>query len=155
MKGYKSAVEDGIKTVPHIDEIKRIFTNEPTDHFITQFGFHEREPVMWNTEVFFGGQYIFTYQVYVAVDYAKYQITKTVGAPKFSLVRVNRVFEETSGNTGADFSEDYKFDEAAWEKIVANHGDFSVIGIRIDTNHYIQGFDKYVGAVRRDRVQVK
>jgi hypothetical protein len=151
---YRKTVQSGIKTIRHVDEICRMFPNEPTDHFITQFGFDKSVPVMWNTEVFFGGRYTLTYQIYVSVDYSRDRIIKTTSEPKFVLVEASRVFNDTPENIGADFSADYKFAESDWKKVVAAGGDFSVIGIIIKTNP-VARFDEYVHAARNGRLEVK
>lgn len=155
MDDYKETVKDGIKNVPRVTEIEKMFPNQPTDHFITQYGFDRNVPVLWNTEVFFGGRYEFAYQVYVVVDYKRNRIVSTTNAPRFTLVQVSRVYDDTPENIGADFNADHKFGELEWEKVVAAHGDFSVIGILIDTNHPVPRFDDYVHAVRKDRVEVR
>jgi hypothetical protein len=153
-KDYVKTVQDGIKTVPHVGEIRRVFTNDPTDNFITQFGFNKKMPVLWNTEVFFGGRYILTYQVYVTVDYSKCRIVETVKQPEFVLTEVSRVFDASPETLGADFSADYKLTERDWKKVAAAHGDFSVIGISIKTNP-VARFDQFVQGVRKDRLEVK
>jgi hypothetical protein len=152
-KDYNATVRDGIQTVPHVKEILQIFNNDPTDNFITEFGFYKSQPVMWNTEVFFGGKYILTYQIPVLIDYKKSRISKAHGQAKFTLVRVSRVFNDTPDNVGADFDEDYKIGEADWERVVAANGDFKAIGIVVDTNKPVARFDDFVRAVRHDRIQ--
>src|SRR5437868_9288741 len=85
-RDYEAAVRDGIRKVPHVDEICRMFPNAPIDHFITQYGFDKSAPVMWNTEVFFGGRYMLTYQIYVSMDYSQNRIKETTSNPQFVLV---------------------------------------------------------------------
>ena len=153
-RDYEEAVRDGIRKVPHVDEICRIFSNAPTDHFITQYGFDKSVPVMWNTEVFFGGRYTPTYQVYVKVDYSSNRVVETTSQPEFVLVEASRVFDASPGIVGAEFSADYKFSESKWEKVVAAGGDFSVIGITLNTNP-LKRFDEYVHSEREPRLHVK
>lgn len=155
MEDYKAMVRDGIKTVPHVQEIKKMFPGEPTDHFITYYGFDKTKPVTWNTEVFFGGKYVFTYQIDVIVDYHSNRILGITNSPEFFLVRVSRVFDDTPENIGADFDADDKFGESDWEKVVAAKGDSSVIGIQVNTNSPVPRFEDYVRAIQRDRVQVE
>lgn len=155
MDDYKKTVRDGIKNVPYMNEIEKIFPNQPTDYFITQYGFNMNVPVTWNAEVFFAGRYVFTYQVEVLVDYKRDRIIKTSSPPHFTLVQVSRVYDDTPENIGADFDADHKFGEAEWKRVIAADGDFSVIGILIDTNHPVPRFDDYVRATRRDRIQVR
>lgn len=148
---YKETVRDGIHTFPHVQEIKGIFPEQPTDHFITQFGFEKDKPVVWNTEVFFGGRYEFTYQVYVLVDYERNRISRMVSNPKFDLRELARIDENGQGW----YQSDHHFGEEEWNKVVAARGDFSVIGIQLNTNAPLPGFDQFVRACRAPRVQVE
>ena len=156
IEDYKSTVRDGIKTVPHVQEIKRIFSNAPTDYFITNYGFDKDKPKQWNTVVYFGGRYTFTYQVDVVVDYKNNRVGKVVGKPQFYLEEVVKVLDASSDSVGADYKHPGDtLDEDKWNKLVAAHGNFSVIGITLNTNAPVQGFDEYVHAWRKERIQVE
>ena len=148
-------MRDGIKTVPHVQEIKHVFSNLPTDHFITNYGFDKAKPKTWNTEVFFGGRYEFTYQVDVIVDYKNKRIGQTVGIPHFFLVEIKSVTSNSTDTASGIYGSDYKFGEKEWKKIVAAKGDFTVIGIKLNTNSPVPFFEHHVRVVRRDRIQVE
>jgi hypothetical protein len=152
---YKATVTDGIKAVPHASEMRQIFPTVRIDHFIIEYGVDKRRPVIWDTRLFFGGRYELNYQVYVEVDYSSHRIVKTTGAPKFVLWQVNRVINDSAGNIGSDIDKDVKFGEKEWEKVVAAKGDFSVIGIYINTNSPIPRWDEYVHASQNDLVTVQ
>ena len=150
---HKQAVLDGLKSVPHVSEIISIFSNAPTDHFITDFSVYKDKPVKWNTEVFFGGRYIFTYQVDVTVDYGRNKILKTVDQPKFFLAELSSIHD---GGTGYfDKGNGAIFDDLEWAKIVKAHGDFSAAGIKLKTNASIAGFDEYVRQWREPRQRIE
>lgn len=138
-QSHEQTVRDGVRTVPHVSEIITIFTNAPTDHFITQFGFYENKPVQWHTVVYFGGRYTFAYQVDVEVDYKHNKIAKTVGKPQFYLVEL-----DTIRGGGSTTKQGFQFGESQWTKIVAAKGDFSAAGIQLNTNAPLAGFDEYV-----------
>src|ERR1700733_13290621 len=84
---YKDTVRDGIKTVPHVQEIMKMFPNASTDNFIGQSGY-DRNIGIWNTVVYFYGRYELDYQVNVIVDYKKDKISKMDGIPIFRLMEV-------------------------------------------------------------------
>lgn len=67
-EGYKETVRNGIKTIPQVQEFKKLFPGAPTDNFFIEYGVHKDEPVTWNTVVYFGGRYTLTYVVQVRVD---------------------------------------------------------------------------------------
>jgi len=158
MNDYKDTVRDGIKTVPHVQEIMKIFPNAPTDNFIGQSSY-DKNIGIWNTVVYFGGRYQFGYQVDVIVDYKHNRISKVAGIPQFYLWEVATLTPLNSdGVIEATYnkSNDIPFiGEKQWNKIVAAKGDFSVVGIHLITNSPIPGFDDYVHGWRKDRVQVE
>jgi hypothetical protein len=149
MDDYKNTVRNGIKSVPHVQEITEMFPGAPIDHFITQYGFDKNAPVMWNTVAYIYGRYELGYQVYVMVDYKKNQVSKVVGAPKIYLWEVapNHPIVGT-------FTSSHTISENDWKKVIAAKGDFSVIGIHLITNSPVAGFDDYVSSWHKDRVQV-
>lgn len=131
-----------------------MFPGAPTDNMILEFGVWRNETAVWDTVVYFGGKYRLSYQVNVNVDYTRNQIGRMTTKPKFVLVRVGRVYNASSDTLGAQIIEDHKFDESAWEKVVAAKGDFSVVGIKLDTNSVIPGFDEFVKSERGSRIHV-
>jgi hypothetical protein len=155
MEDYKATVRDGIKTVPHVQEIKQLFPDAPTDHFITHYGFEKDKPKTWNTEAFFGGRYEFTYQVDVMVDYQNNRIGRIRGAPHFFLAEITNVSSNSPDTASGVYGADYKFTEKDWQKVVAAKGDFTVIGIGLNTNSPVPLFEHHVRVVRRDRIQVE
>jgi hypothetical protein len=134
-----------------------MFPNDPVDNFITEYGFHaDDDPYDWNTVVYFDGRYEMDFQVPVIINYKKNRIDHVEGIPVFLLMEIGTVSPPTpSGGIQATFgSGGRKFFQKDWEKIVAAHGDFSVIGVHLITNSPIPGFDNYVHGWRKDRVQV-
>jgi hypothetical protein len=147
---YKDTVRDGIKTVPHVQEIIKMFPNEPTDHFITQYGFDKHVPVQWNTVVYFYGRYEMDYQVDVIVDYKNNRISKIEGIPIFQLMEV-----APNHPVVGTFSSGRTIYEKDWGKTIGAKGDFSVIGIHLITNSPVAGFDDCVHSWRKDRIQIE
>ena len=150
---HKQTVLDGLKSVPHISEIKAIFSNAPTDHFITDFSLYKDKPAIWTTEVYFGGRYIFTYKVQVIVDYHKNKIVKTVSQPTFDLWELSSL--KSGGRASYDQESGGKFGEMEWAKIVKAHGDFSAAGIKLKTNAPVDGFDESVRGWREPRQRIE
>ena len=137
-------MENGIVTVPHVSEITAIFSNAPTDHFIGQYSWDATGPVLWNTQVLFGGRYHLTYQVPVMADYTNCVILAIKGTPGFSIVEISK----TDG-TMSSSERGWELNEAQWEKLVAAKGDFSVLGIQLNTNEAVPNWDSYIKAARK------
>lgn len=150
MENHLQTVRDGLHAVPHVQEITKVFSNSPMDHFITHFGLDKKEPVTWNTEVFFGGRYVFTYQIDVLVDYKKNKIARIEGPPKFYLNQVTNIHRWSQS-----MGKGYRFGKAEWEMIVRANGDFSVAGIQLTTNNPVQGFEEFVRGWRAPRQRIE
>ncbi len=122
------------KSLPIAVEMESRFGE--ADHFITHYGFPSQKTNTWNTEVFFGGRYVLTMQVKVAIDYGHRSFTQ-VEKPVFylkevtkvTLTRIEGVDEPgVSGDNG--FST--RFSEVEWKTLYESHGDFSEIGIELN-----------------------
>lgn len=149
--------EQGIKTVPHVQELRQFFSNAPTIHFIEQLGLRigdtKRKPAHWNTVLWFGGRYVLTYQTLVVPDYIAHSL-KQPQNPVFVLCEITNI---TYGGRGADFDPagGRSFGEADWNKIIAAKGDFSVIGIHLKTNAPVEGIESYISAWRENTWAIK
>jgi hypothetical protein len=152
--GYKETVRDGIHTIPHVQEIVKMFPGATIDNFITNYNLTQQTPHTWNTEVFFGGRYILTYQVDVIIDYRKHRIEKIVSPVKFNLRSLASVDRGDGEFTRCEW--DRHFGEPEWNKVVAANGDFSVIGIHLDLKSPpIPGWDDYVRGWSEPRIHVE
>jgi hypothetical protein len=129
-----------------------MFPNDPTDHFITHYGFERDKPVVWNTEVFFGGRWILTCQVDVVVDYERQEISGVVSQPLFYLRELSSI-----GLRDGEFtriSKGYYLNLEEWTKVVAAGGDFAIIGVELSTNAPLPGWNEHIRRLRAPRVQV-
>ncbi len=159
LEGYKNTIRHGIQSIPHVTEIRRLFPDAPTDHFITNYNIEKQKPHVWNTEVFFGGRYTLTYEVDVVINYNEHRynehrIEKVVSSGKFNLRSFARIAQ---GDGDFDrFEWDRHFGETEWNKVVEAGGDLSVIGIRLDLKSPpIPGWDDYVRRWSEPRIKVE
>lgn len=156
---YLKTTEQGIKTVPHVAEIRLIFSNAPMSHFVEQLGLKigetERKPAHWNTIVWFNARYMLTYQTLVVPDYRAHAVKQPQSSvPVFVLSEITKT---TEGGRGAEFDPagGRRFGEAEWNKIVAAKGDFSVIGIQLKTNAPVAGIENYIAAWKENTWAIK
>jgi hypothetical protein len=147
---YKMGVKSGFRKIPEAKQIEDLLGE--ADHFISYSG--PNVPQEWNTEVHFGGRYELTMQVVVETSFDFSRVTKVKGEPKFYFSEVSRVEHYPNGQWGADFdgSSERQFGRVEWQKIVANKGDFSAIGVKLKRGPPVPDFQRYVDAVRRDRL---
>jgi hypothetical protein len=143
---YRKTLRDGIKTVPHVQEILAIFPPEDVDHIIGHVP--SRNRWYWTSQVFFAGRYEFTYQVEIVADYDKKLVT-VVGEPSFSILEIVSI-DKTGLQTVGDV---FKFGSAEWKKIVEAKGDFSAAGITLKTNAPVPGLAEQIEYMRQSRVR--
>jgi len=156
MEDYKQTVRSGLQTLPWPLEIEQLFGD--ADHFLTHWNFSGDDPLMWQTDVFFGGRFELAMEVRVEVDYWNRKVVKAVSPPKFYLWSWGKIVVEPGGGVTSYRAEDSgwgEFGEAEWRKLVAAKGDWSVIGIALGNTNPVPNFDALVQATRRDRVRVK
>jgi hypothetical protein len=151
MSDYIQTVKSGLDTLPWPKEMEALFGEG--DHFVTHYGFSPG-PKKWNTEIFFGGRYTLTLQVDVDIDYKGHTIRSNVAPAKFYLWEVGALIRGARGVEGADIAGQWIFDEAKWKRLVQAKGDWSAIGIPVNTNSPIEGFDDYVKGCRSPRVNI-
>ncbi len=139
------AVKSAAKFLPAALQIERMFSTSSkkqefpsTDHFFSTYEFNGRDSVLHKTfvtEAYFSGRYRLTMQADVALDRNDKVITKLQSQPTFVLRELKSV-ETPQGFYFPDvprWRREDRFDLEAWKKVVAADGDFSVIGITIDT----------------------
>jgi hypothetical protein len=145
------AVKSGYSQLPEARQIDQLIGE--ADHVIsgpknTATGGYE-----WCTDIYFGGRYEFGMRVGVDVDFWTSNVTRFIGQPKFYLFEVESVNMLPDGRISVSYrpQHQHEFGPADWAKIVAAHGDFSAIGIQLDTAHPIPNFDSYVAGLPHRR----
>jgi hypothetical protein len=139
------AVKSALKFLPAALQIERMFSTSDkkqvfpfTDHFFSTYEFNGKDSVLrktFVTEAYFGGRYQLTMQADIKLDRNDKVITKLWSQPTFVLRELESV-ETPQGFYHPDvprWRREDRFDLEAWNKVVAADGDFSVIGITIDT----------------------
>ena len=125
VRGHQDFARNGISQIQPAAEMGELF--EDCRHYIVYTG--RGSVSTWNTTAFFGGRYELTMQV--PVDIKSKNSGSMIGDPKFYLHEVDSISISPSGQVGASFSEDFRFDEAQWKKVYESGGDFSSIGFTI------------------------
>ncbi len=144
---HRQTAQSGIKTLPWPKEMETLFGEG--DHFITHYGLSS-DPKTWNSEVFFYGKYTLTCQAEVSINYRKHAVEKIASSPKFYLWEIGSV-EKSGGGWSANISAQWILNEAQWKKLVQAKGDWSVLGIPVQTNSPVPSFDDYAKALRAPR----
>ena len=146
---HDRVVQHGMETLDFAREVNSLFGATNVDHFISNFESKTHAPV-WNSVTYFLGRYTFTLQVPISIDYENCRPTGATGSAIVYVNEVTKVEISTSGIAGATLKGGIgKLDDKQWKKLVANAGDWSVVGVPIFTNRTpITNFDAYVRQVR-------
>jgi len=143
------AVKSAAKFLPAALQIERMFSTSnkkqefpSTDHFFEDFAFTGKDGDSRKTlvtESYFNDRYQLTMRTAVEIDTASKTVTRLRGEPTFVLREIESVVEAPVSidtlpeSPKPKWRREDRFDLAAWNKVVAADGDFSVIGITIDT----------------------
>lgn len=140
-----ATVSNGLAVVPYAADLQTLFPGARVANLFSgaRDGYDHRTVLCWNTMVMFGGRYELTYQIEVVPDFQDRTIKSVVGKPRFVIDEIDKLVD-TPGGLGAYYRGSYRFTGADFEKVLAAGGDFSVIGIKLDTNHPLARFDQFV-----------
>jgi hypothetical protein len=107
-----------------------------------------REPDLaeWQTESLFGGRYELSMRVSVRVDRSSGRVTEVVGQPQFRLVEIKEIRD--SRQVSYNGNRQHEFGLEQWHQVVKAGGDFAAIGIQLNRNNPVPGFDGYRAAPR-------
>jgi hypothetical protein len=113
-----------------------------TDHFFEDFSFTGKDGDSRKTlitESYFNDRYQLSMRTAVEIDTASKTVTRLRGEPTFVLREIESVVEAPVSidtlpeSPKPKWRREHRFDLEEWNKVVAADGDFSVIGITIDT----------------------
>lgn len=145
---YNRAIQSGLDTIPEARQIEEVLGE--AHHSIS---YHGSRSVGndWNTEVYLYGRYELLMQVPVRMGYQFDEVLEVAGEPQFYLLEVQSI--EYYGNDrrpGASYAQGdewpYPFGAEEWAKVYAADGDFSVIGIELNKEAPVDGFEDYMNA---------
>lgn len=148
MDDYVETMQSGIATLTWPREMEKLFGD--ADHFITHYGFSSGSK-RWTSKVYIYGRYELALSVEVAIDYRHNRIAGAASSPVFYLWRVSEIVND---GKGANFAGQWIFHEDKWKQLVQTGGDFSAIGITVETNNPVGGFDAYVQGNRALLVKI-
>ena len=118
-------------------------------HNVAHHNFDNHLPKSWTTQVFFGHKYILFYTKTIRVDLDSKSIAEMDKAGEF-------VFLEVANYVGGaeTYTNQTRFDPESWKKLSDGREgwqefDWTIIGVKIDTNRPSFDFEKLVESYRR------
>ena len=137
-KNYDVAIESGVRGQFYPRDFNRLF---PGAMNIISYYTGEVGPSKWVSKASLYGKYVLMMVASIEFDRARTNIL-SMGQPDFSLVELSKITpnkdptRQPSVQTGtlARFSAD------SWHRLVETKGDFSALGIALETNRPVEGF---------------
>lgn len=127
-------VHSGYALIPQAAKIDALVG--PARHQVSNY--REQNEGEWISTAYFGGRYELTMHLQVKFDTETSRITRLLEEPKFMLGEITEV-----QGRGVSYGQWHHFGPAEWEQVVQAGGDFSAIGIALDLDHPLPGFEKY------------
>ena len=135
-------VRSGYQIISEAQQIDELFS--PAWHQLSNYD--EPDIAEWQTDAFFGGRYELEMCVSVRIDRHTGRVIEVVGEPRFGLMEVEKIVD--SREVSYNGNNQHQFGIREWQRVVAAQGDFSAIGIHLDRDHPVPGFDRYLAAPR-------
>ena len=141
-------VPSGYRMIPEATQIDDLLG--PAWHRLSNY--QEPDSAEWQTEALFAGRYELSMRVRVQVDRSSGRVTEVVGEPRFLLLKIKEIRDSREVRYDGNHQREFGVDQ--WHQVVRAKGDFSVIGIQLDRNNPVFGFDRYT-AVTRTGIQMR
>ena len=129
-------VRSGYAMIPEAKQVDDLLG--PAWHEVCNY----REPdiVEWQTHAPFAGRYELVMIASVRVDRRSGRVTEVIAAPRFQLLEI-----ETTDGKRTTFRQagQREFGADQWRRVVKAGGDFSVIGIQLNYDCPVPGFERY------------
>ncbi|MEQ8209198.1 MAG: hypothetical protein RH917_05150 [Lacipirellulaceae bacterium] len=136
----KAMVTSGYAKILAARQIDDLFG--PAWHYTTNYEKPNR--VEWRSEFLFGGRYELHMSLPVEVDRQTGKVTRLIDEPEFLILEITAI-EGRSISYARDY---HAFDRQQWREVVKAKGDFSTIGIHLDSSQPVPGFSEYQKRVR-------
>ena len=141
-------VPSGYRMIPEATQIDDLLG--PGWHQLSNYD--EPDFAEWQTEALFAGRYQLSMWVRVRVDRSSGRVTEVVGEPQFRLLEIIEIRDSREVSYNGNQQREFGADQ--WRQVVKAKGDFSVIGIELDRNNPVVGFDRYK-AEPRNGIQMR
>lgn len=141
VRGHQEFARIGLSQVQPAAMMDELF--DDCRHYIVYAGRESQST--WNSTAFFGDQYELTMQV--PVDIKSKDSGSVIGEAKFYLNEIESVSVTSSGQIGASFSRNFRFNETQWKQVYDSGGDFGTIGFILKTTP-VPNFQQYTNASR-------
>ncbi len=138
----KQTVPSGYAMIPQARQIDDLFG--PAWHSCSNY--RHPDTVEWISEAYFAKRYQLVMVVRAKVERPSGKVIEVVDEPRFILMKIEEV--TGGGGTSYDGASQREFGANEWAKVVKAKGDFGVIGIELNYNDPVPGFEGLIAHPR-------
>lgn len=129
-------VRAGYGSIPEARQIDDLFG--PAWHRVSNY--QQPDLADWQTDALFAGRYQLMMSTPVRVN-RRSGAVEVIGKPHFWLTEIEQI--RGARDVSYNSNQEHQFGAEQWHEVVNAHGDFTVIGIHLDREHPVPGFDRY------------
>ncbi len=135
--GYDLAIQSGVRGSLYPREFNRFFPN--AINVISYYTGEVGQPA-WTSAIGLHNRYVFKLHLTIELDSARTNIVST-GPPAFYLYEFTKIDFRTNAEPYIHLKQLGEFSADAWRRFVEANCDFSALGIALETNNPVQGFE--------------
>jgi hypothetical protein len=137
MKNYNLAIQSGVHGSSYCGEFNRLF---PGAQNLISYYSGAVGPSSWSSAAGLYGRYVLKMVLAIQLDAARTNIVST-GSPTFYLYEFEKVTFRADGAPIIEGRQMTTFSADGWRHLVEAKGDFGSLGIMLETNKPVQGFE--------------
>ena len=134
---YNAAIQSGIHGISYPGQFNRLFPG--ASNGISYYTGVVGKP-KWYSKIGLNRRYVLRLFVDIELDGARTNIVST-GPPSGDLCELTSITPHPSGAMSIAAGKGWKLTSDDWKRLFEAHGDFGVLGITLETNKPVEGFD--------------
>jgi len=138
-KNYEVAIESGVRGQSYPRDFNRLFPGAMNiiSYYTGEVG-HPR----WGSKAGLFGRYVLLMVAPIELDNARTNIT-SMGQPEFSLIELSKITpnKDPTRQPSVQTKGVARFSADSWHRLVEAKGDFGPLGIALETNKPVEGFE--------------
>jgi hypothetical protein len=137
MNNYDLAIQSGVRGSMYPREFNRLFPNAIN---VISYYTGEIGPPTWTSSIGLYNRYVFKLRLSIELDSARTNIIST-GPPTFYLYEIPKIDVRPNAEPYIHLQQLGEFSADAWRRLVEANGDFSALGVVLQTNNPVQDFE--------------
>jgi hypothetical protein len=137
MSKYDAAIQSGVRGTSYPGQFNRLFpgANNVISYYTGIIG-----PSTWTSSIGLYGRYVLSLHLSIEFDDSRTKIV-SYGPPTFVLDEYPKIDMKPNENPYIHINRITTFSEDSWARLVDAKGDFRVLGLTLETNNPVEGFE--------------